>query len=83
MELLGHSGRLDFRQGVDALRVKFPAERPCDYAFALKIDLPEVESPYGLRITFLVSEASDDPPTKTVKVPGSKAHRFSAFQTAS
>jgi alpha-L-fucosidase len=39
VELLGHGGRLDFRQGVDALKVKFPAERPCDYAYALKIVL--------------------------------------------
>jgi alpha-L-fucosidase len=37
VELLGHTGDLDFTQDADGLKVKFPAEKPCDYAYALKI----------------------------------------------
>jgi alpha-L-fucosidase len=35
--LLGHTGKLEFTQDETGLRVKLPAERPCDYAYALKI----------------------------------------------
>jgi alpha-L-fucosidase len=37
VELLGHPGELDFTQDSDGLKVKFPADKPCDFAFALKI----------------------------------------------
>jgi alpha-L-fucosidase len=37
VELLGHSGGLDFTQDADGLKVNFPAEKPCDFAYALKI----------------------------------------------
>ena len=37
VELLGHAGTLEFTQAADGLKVKFPAEKPCDYAYALKI----------------------------------------------
>jgi alpha-L-fucosidase len=37
VELLGHTGDLDFTQDADGLKVKFPAEKPCDFAYALKI----------------------------------------------
>jgi alpha-L-fucosidase len=37
VELLGHKGALQFAQDADGLKVKMPAEQPCDYAFALKI----------------------------------------------
>jgi len=37
VSLLGHNGALQFKQDEEGLRVKMPAERPCDYAFALKI----------------------------------------------
>jgi alpha-L-fucosidase len=37
VELLGHSGPLAFTQDAAGLHVKFPAEKPCDYAYALKI----------------------------------------------
>jgi alpha-L-fucosidase len=37
VELLGHSGNLDFTQDADGLKVKFPADKPCDFAYALKI----------------------------------------------
>jgi len=37
VELLGHKGALQFTQDADGLKVKMPAEQPCDYAFALKI----------------------------------------------
>jgi alpha-L-fucosidase len=37
VELLGHNGALEFTQGVEGLKVKMPADKPCDYAYALKI----------------------------------------------
>jgi alpha-L-fucosidase len=37
VELLGHAGTLPFTQDVEGLKVTFPAEKPCDYAYALKI----------------------------------------------
>ena len=37
VELLGHSGNLPYTQDAEGLKVKFPAEKPCDYAYALKI----------------------------------------------
>ena len=36
--LLGHPGPLEFTQDDECLKVKMPAEQPCKYAFALKID---------------------------------------------
>jgi len=35
--LLGHDGKLEFTQDEQGLKVKLPAERPCDYAYALRI----------------------------------------------
>ena len=35
--LLGHSGELKFTQDSEGLKVKLPADKPCDYAFSLKI----------------------------------------------
>ena len=35
--LLGHKGKLDFKQDTTGLRIKMPAEKPCDYACVLKI----------------------------------------------
>lgn len=37
IELLGHEGRLDFTHNTDGLLVTMPPEKPCDYAFVLKI----------------------------------------------
>jgi alpha-L-fucosidase len=37
VELLGHAGTLDFTQDAAGLHVRFPANKPCDYAYALKI----------------------------------------------
>jgi alpha-L-fucosidase len=37
VELLGHAGLLAFTQDGAGLKVRFPAERPCDYAYTLKI----------------------------------------------
>lgn len=37
VELLGHPGTLQFTQDNVGLHVKFPAEKPCDYAYVLKI----------------------------------------------
>ena len=36
--LLGAGGELRFAQGPGGLRVEFPPDRPCDHAFALKIE---------------------------------------------
>jgi alpha-L-fucosidase len=37
VELLGHPGTLQFTQNNAGLHVKFPTEKPCDYAYVLKI----------------------------------------------
>jgi alpha-L-fucosidase len=37
VELLGHPGELPFTQDANGLTVKFPADKPCDFAYALKI----------------------------------------------
>jgi alpha-L-fucosidase len=37
VELLGHNGALEFTQDADGLKVKFPSEKPCDFACAVKI----------------------------------------------
>ena len=35
--LLGHAGNLKFTQDAEGLKVTLPADRPCDYAYVLKI----------------------------------------------
>ena len=35
--MLGHVGSLQFTQDEDGLKVKLPADRPCGYAYTLKI----------------------------------------------
>jgi alpha-L-fucosidase len=37
VELLGHAGTLKFNQDGAGLHVQFPADKPCDYAYVLKI----------------------------------------------
>ena len=37
VELLGHKGALEFSQEATGLKIKLPAEKPCDYAYAFKI----------------------------------------------
>lgn len=37
IELLGHSGLLSFTEDAAGLHVIFPQEKPCDYAYALRI----------------------------------------------
>ena len=37
IELLGHAGALKFTQDANGLKVKFPAEKPCDFIYTLKI----------------------------------------------
>jgi alpha-L-fucosidase len=47
VELLGHPGKLDFKQDETGLQVKLPADKPCDFAYALRItglNLPKQES---------------------------------------
>jgi len=35
--MLGHAGKLKFTQDADGLKVTLPADKPCDYAYTLKI----------------------------------------------
>ena len=35
--LLGHRGKLEFSQDETGLKIKMPAEKPCDYAYSFKI----------------------------------------------
>jgi alpha-L-fucosidase len=35
--MLGSPGKLKFTQDADGLKVKLPADKPCDYAYVLKI----------------------------------------------
>ena len=35
--MLGHSGKLKFTQDADGLKVTLPTDKPCDYAWTLKI----------------------------------------------
>jgi alpha-L-fucosidase len=37
VELLGHAGPLQFKQDGDGLKVTFPADKPCDFAYTLKV----------------------------------------------
>jgi alpha-L-fucosidase len=37
VELLGHDGEFEFSQAADGLKVKLPREKPCDFAYALRI----------------------------------------------
>ena len=37
VSMLGNDGKLAFVQDAEGLKVKFPATKPCDYAFSLKI----------------------------------------------
>ena len=37
VSLLGHSGKLDWKQTARGLEVILPAAKPCDHAFALKM----------------------------------------------
>jgi alpha-L-fucosidase len=37
VELLGHAGTLPFTQDADGLNVTFPTEKPCEFAYVLKI----------------------------------------------
>ncbi len=37
VELLGHAGALEFTQDSEGLKVKMPADKPGDYAVALRI----------------------------------------------
>ena len=37
MTLLGNSGNLEFTQDDQGLKIKLPSQRPCDYAYSIKI----------------------------------------------
>jgi len=45
VELLGHPGTLEFTQDAVGLHVKFPADKPCDFAYALKITGLQLSQP--------------------------------------
>lgn len=38
VSLLGHEGKLEWKQGTDGLTVQLPAIKPCELAFVLKMD---------------------------------------------
>jgi alpha-L-fucosidase len=57
IELLGHNGALEFTQDADDLKIKFPAEKPCDFAYALKIT--------GLKITRNTATSTSPLPTNS------------------
>jgi alpha-L-fucosidase len=38
VELLGHPGRLDWKHDSNGLTVQLPFEKPCEHAYALKIN---------------------------------------------
>ncbi len=37
VEMLGHNGNLPFTQDAAGLKVKFPTDKPCDFAYSLKV----------------------------------------------
>jgi len=39
VELLGHDSKLRWKQDENGLRIDLPAEKPCDYAITLKVEL--------------------------------------------
>jgi alpha-L-fucosidase len=39
VELLGHAGELEFTRDAVGLHVKFPPEKPCDFAYSLRISV--------------------------------------------
>jgi alpha-L-fucosidase len=39
VELLGSEGRLQWKQGPDALTIQTPMQKPCDYAYTVKISV--------------------------------------------
>lgn len=41
VELLGHKGALNWEAHGDGLKVMFPKEKPCEFAYCLKIHLPK------------------------------------------
>lgn len=41
IELLGYGGELKWEHHLDGLRVNFPKEKPCEFAYCLKIYLPK------------------------------------------
>ena len=38
ISMLGHQGTLQFTQNEEGLKVTFPSEKPCDFAYSLKIE---------------------------------------------
>jgi alpha-L-fucosidase len=61
VELLGHKGELEFTQDASGLKVKFPAEKPCDYCYVLKIT--------GLKLPPAAASIPSHPVTSTPDAP--------------
>ena len=38
ISMLGHQGTLQFTQNEEGLKVTFPSEKPCEFAYSLKIE---------------------------------------------
>ncbi len=41
VSMIGHNGPLDWEQYGDGLKVRFPEEKPCEYAYAIKISFTD------------------------------------------
>ena len=41
VQLLGYGGDIEWEHHPDGLRVVFPLKKPCEFAYGLKIHLPE------------------------------------------
>jgi alpha-L-fucosidase len=41
VELLGYKGKVKWEHHPDGLRIDFPKEKPCEFAYCLKIHLPK------------------------------------------
>jgi alpha-L-fucosidase len=46
VELIGHKGKLNFTQTTDGLVVTLPGEKPCDFAYSLKITGTDLRPTY-------------------------------------
>ena len=67
VELLGHDGNLPFTQDAEGLKVKFPAEKPCDYCLCDENHRTEADLIHGMktpftRRKFLKTSRSPPPP---------------------
>jgi alpha-L-fucosidase len=70
VEMLGHPGALEFTQDAVGLHVKFPAEKPCNFAYALKITGLKLPSVAPAPAATSGPAPATDPALDTSSVPG-------------